>query len=783
MDKNAKTHLEETPETLNLWEVLSPYLSRWKWFALSALLALALAYAYLKYATPIYKASTIIMLKDDAKGGAINEFSILSDLDLSVKDNVENEVEVLRSRTLSEKVIEKLNLDVSYLRKDGFKTVDLYKNSPINFSIAKLSDKIENVNDLNLEVKGVNDIAYNLYDGGKLLGKYNYGESVNNQIGQFTVNKSEGAFKKADFSVKVAIREPKDVANDYRKSLNVNLLGKNTSVLELSSTHPNRSKAEDYLNTLVDIYNTDAIAERRFISENTSDFLTQRLDILTKEIDAVEKTTEKFKKENQVTDITSEANVYTQNTSEFEKRYLEINTRTELIDNVIKGFIDVETTGKTFPMLDALTADPALSAAINEHNKLVLSRNESAVNAGPENFRIKQMDEQIKSLKKSIRDNLLLLKSNLNIQKADISKQQRVLSGRVSSVPTLEREFREITRQQGVKDALYLYLLEKREEAEISTVALAPNAKIIDKAFSSNVPVAPKKGVILLAALVFGLAIPFLIIYLRELFDTKVKGKSDIDKYLSAPFLGDVPRSKSNERFIKANSNSEFAEALRIIRTNMDFFLGNIAENRCKTIFVTSSLPGEGKTFMAMNLAGTFALSGKKTLLIEMDVRNPKIGQNLKLPSQGLTNYLASSNIDINSIIVKLPDFKELYAIPAKVVPPNPAELLMNSKVTEMFEYLKTKFDYIIVDTAPVSLVADTLLIAKNADAFVYVVRENHSTKQMLKSVQKLYKENKLPNMSVLLNDTIVKANDNYGYGYFQDKLRRKKPWWKRIFG
>lgn len=783
MDKNAKTHLEETPETLNLWEVLSPYLSRWKWFALSALLALALAYAYLKYATPIYKASTIIMLKDDAKGGAINEFSILSDLDLSVKDNVENEVEVLRSRTLSEKVIEKLNLDVSYLRKDGFKTVDLYKNSPINFSITKLSDKIENVNDLDLEVKGVNDIAYNLYDGGKLLGKYNYGESVNNQIGQFTVNKSEGTFKKADFSIKVAIREPKDVANAYRRSLNVNLLGKNTSVLELSSTHPNRSKAEDYLNTLVDIYNTDAIAERRFISENTSDFLTQRLDILTKEIDAVEKTTEKFKKENQVTDITSEANVYTQNTSEFEKRYLDINTRTELIDNVIKGFIDVETTGKTFPMLDALTADPALSAAINEHNKLVLSRNESAVNAGPENFRIKQMDEQIKSLKKSIRDNLLLLKSNLNIQKADISKQQRVLSGRVSSVPTLEREFREITRQQGVKDALYLYLLEKREEAEISTVALAPNAKIIDKAFSSNVPVAPKKGVILLAALVFGLAIPFLIIYLRELFDTKVKGKSDIDKYLSAPFLGDVPRSKSNERFIKANSNSEFAEALRIIRTNMDFFLGNIAENRCKTIFVTSSLPGEGKTFMAMNLAGTFALSGKKTLLIEMDVRNPKIGQNLKLPSQGLTNYLASSNIDINSIIVKLPDFKELYAIPAKVVPPNPAELLMNSKVTEMFEYLKTKFDYIIVDTAPVSLVADTLLIAKNADAFVYVVRENHSTKQMLKSVQKLYKENKLPNMSVLLNDTIVKANDNYGYGYFQDKLRRKKPWWKRIFG
>lgn len=775
-----KSYLEDTPETFNLREQITPYLSRWKWFVVGAFLALALAFLYLKYATPLYRASTTIMLKDKNKGGAVNEFSILSDLEIGIKDNVENELEVLRSRTLSEKTIEKLNFDVSYFVKSGFKKVDLYKNSPIDFILNKLSNAVREEMPVNLEVKGVNDIAYNLYYNGKMLGKYNYGEVVSNQVGRFTINKVDENFSKPVFDLTVVLQDLESVASAYRKSLNVNLLGKNTSVLELSSTQPNREKAQDYLNTLVEIYNADGIADRRFISENTSDFLTQRLDILTQELDAVEKTTEKFKKENQVTDIVSEASVYTQNTSEFEKRYLDINTRVELIDNVIKGFIDTETTGKTFPMLDALTAEPALSAAINEHNKLVLSRNESAVNAGPENFRIKQLDEQIKSLKKTIKDNLLLLKSNLNIQKADISKQQRVLSGRVSSVPTLEREFREITRQQGVKDALYLYLLEKREEAEISTVALAPNAKVIDKAFSSNIPVAPKKMVVMLAALIIGLLIPFVIIYLLTLFDNKVKSKADIAKYVSAPFLGDVPHSKADGNFIKVNNNSEFAEALRIVRTNMDFMLSNIAENRSKTIFVTSSLPQEGKTFMAMNLAGAFALSGKKTLLIEMDVRNPKIGQYLKLPSQGLTNYLASSNLDINSIIVKVPDFQELYAIPAKVIPPNPAELLMNQKVVEMFDYLKTKFDYIIVDTAPVKLVADTLLLAKNADAFVYVVRENRSTKQMLQTVQKLYKENKLPNMAVLLNDTTLNSNDSYGYGYHQNKKR--KPWWKRLF-
>lgn len=778
MDSNIKSNFEETSETFNLRELIAPYLSRWHWFAIGGFVTLALAFIYIKYATPQYKASAIIMLKDDNKGGIMNEFSILSDLEMGVKDNVDNEVEVLRSRTLSEKAIKRLNLDVSYLDKD-LKS-DLYKTSPVNVTVGKISEKFENAKDLlMLEIRGVNDIAYDLYHEGKLLGKYNYGELVNNQVGQLVVNKSGETFDKADFVLFVKVEDFKSVATAYRKNLKVDLLGKNTSVLEISSVNSNRAKAEDYLNVLVDIYNSDAIAERRAISENTSDFLTQRLDVLTKELDEVEKTTERFKKENQVTDIASNADLYTQNASEFEKKYIDINTRVELIDNVIKGFIDTETTGKTFPMLDALTSDPSLSAAINEHNKLVLSRNESAINAGPENFRIKQLDEQILSLKKTIKDNLLLLKSNLNIQKSDIGRQQRVLSGRVNSVPTLEREFREITRQQGVKDALYLYLLEKREEAEISTVALAPSAKIIDRASSSSIPIAPKKNIILLAALVFGMAIPFVIIYLKTLFDTKIKSKDDVSKYLSAPFLGDVPHTKSNEKIIKANNTSDFAEALRIVRTNMDFVLSNIAENKNKTIFVTSSFPKEGKTFMAMNLAGTFALSGKKTLLIEMDIRNPKMGQYLKLPSQGLTNYLASNNIDINSVIAKVPDFEELYVIPAKVVPPNPAELLMNPKVSEMFDYLKTKFDYIIVDTAPVSLVADTLLTAKSADAFVYVVRENYSTKQTLKEVQKLYKENKLPNMSVLLTDTTLKTN--HGYGYYQN-FSKKKPWWKKFF-
>lgn len=788
MDNNLKEQYfdEDKTESINLREQIELYLIHWKWFALGVFLMLVGAYLFLRYSTPVYKATSVIMLKDEYRGGAANELSVFSDLGVlkGTKDNAENEMEILRSRTLSEKVVEKLQLNISYLKDGKIKSSDLYKNSPVNIDVVDLTEESKLYTSLRLEVKGIDNNNYHLFFQEKKIDEYKYGDTIVNNLGKFVINKDKENFPNEGFNITIILQSIKKTAQSYRAQMQINPLGKYTSVLELTMLHSNKEKAEDYLNTLVELYNSEGIADRRFVSENTLEFLSKRLDVLADELEEVESEAEKFKKENRITDILTETKVWVENASEFEKKYIDINNRIEIIDNVITGFIDEDTKGKSFPMLDALTSDPSLATAIEEHNRQILYRNSLARSAGPENSKIKQLDLQIEAYKKAIRGNLTQLKSNLLITRAEINKQRGSLSGRIGSIPTLEKEFKGIGRQQGVKNALYLYLLQKREETEISIVATAPNAKIIDYAQSSDAPVSPKRNMIYLAALVLGILIPFAIIYLINLMDTKVKSRFDVEKLLTVPFLGDVPHSESNEEIIKPESRSGSAEALRIIRTNMEFILSQVPKDRAKTVFITSTLPKEGKTFVAVNLAGTFALSGKKTLLIGMDIRNPKLSDYLKLPSKGLTSYLASNDVDLDSIIVKQEGYKEFYVMPPGIIPPNPAELLMSTKIAEMFEYLKAKFDYIIVDTAPVSLVTDTLLIAQNADAFVYVIRENYLDKRMLHIPQKLYKEKKLPNMSVLLNDTYSRKGYGfgYGYGYGYGIEEEKKPWYKKFF-
>src|SRR5690606_17324338 len=475
---------------------------------------------------------------------------------------------------------------------DGkIKSFDLYKKSPINIDIIELSDESKLIGSLKFEVEGINNNTFLLSFQEKKIGEYKYGDTLVNNLGKFVLNKVEENFSNDQFSISIIIESVKKVAQAYRNQLQIRLLGKYTSVLELTVLHSNRQKAEDYLNTLIELYNSEGIADRRFISENTLDFLSKRLSVLAEELEEVEGEAEKFKKKNHVTDIITEAKVWVENASEFEKKYIDINNQIEIIDNVITGFIDEDTTGKTFPMLDPLTSDPALATAIDEHNRQVLRRNNLAQSAGPENHKIKQLDQQIEAYKKAIRGNLVQLKSNLLITRSEISKQRENLSGRINTIPTLEKEFKGIGRQQGIKDALYLYLLQKREETEISLVAMAPNAKIIDSAQTLDTPVSPKGKIIYIAAFILGILIPFAIIYLINLMDTKVKSRLDVEKLLTIPFLGDVPHSESNEEIIKPSSRSGSAEALRIIRTNMEFILSQIPEGQAKTIFVTSTLP------------------------------------------------------------------------------------------------------------------------------------------------------------------------------------------------
>jgi capsular exopolysaccharide synthesis family protein len=420
------------------------------------------------------------------------------------------------------------------------------------------------------------------------------------------------------------------------------------------------------------------------------------------------------------------------------------------------------------------------SGLIVSYNQLILDRNRILKSATEVNPTVVKLDQEISSLKSNVYSSLARLQSNLNIQKRDLHSNENVLNSKIGKIPVQERQFRVIARQQKVKEELYLYLLQKREETAISLSATEPNARVIDAAKASKIPVAPKKNIIYLAALLLGLLVPFGVIYLMDLLDTKIKSRLDLDGKTSIPFIGDVPTSDSPSEIIKSESRTSSAEALRIIRTNLEFMVSKVADNQAKTIFLTSTFPKEGKTFVSVNLAATFALSGKRVLLIGMDIRNPKLDEYLALPDYGVTNYLSSNDLKIEDLVVKQKGFENFYVLPAGIIPPNPAELLMSKKVDLFFNALKAQYDYIIVDTAPVSLVTDTLLIAKHADCFIYVARANFLEKRMLSIPNGLFKERKLPNMCMLLNDT--DSTKGYGYGYGYGVAVKKVSWYKKVF-
>lgn len=786
MNQEFNTIDEQHDNSFSIREQIDKYLIYWHWFATGAIVALVIAFLYLRYyTTPNYRSVSTILVKDDKKGGIASELAAFSDIGMltGVKSNVDNEVEILKSRTLVENVVKRLDLNIFYIAEGRVKSSYLYKQAPIEVEfLTKNADFYKK--EYNFVIESHSENKFVVWNEEKKLGEYAFGATVKSEAGDFIVKKNNTYFEQnkdnsvKSFSIQVKIAPLTKVTESLKTRLTVNALSKNTSVIELALIDPVKEKSEDFLNTLVRMYNEDAIADKNFISENTSRFISQRLELITQELDGVEKNVEGYKKENKITDIASEAGLFLENASQYEKNVIETETQMKVVV-AMKEFLKNSKKGDLLP--SNLSSDASASGSIDEFNKMVLERNRILKSSTPSNPVIIALDEKIEALKIGVNESLNRMQSALTIKKRDLDRQEGLLGGRISRIPTQEREFRVLQRQQQIKESLYLYLLQKREETAISLAVTAPNAKVIDAAKASDIPVSPKKNLIYLGALFMGLLIPFGIVYLRDLLDTKVKSRQDIEAKIKAPFLGDIPQSLSANELITTTSRSSAAEALRIAKTNLEFMLNHVPDGQAKTIFLTSTFPKEGKTFVTANIAATIALSGKKVLLIGLDIRNPRLDDYIPIPSKGLTNYLSSKDDDINSYIIKHSGFEEFYVLPSGVIPPNPAELLMSKKVNTLFEQLKKEYDYIVVDTAPVSLVTDTMLVAHLADVFIYVVRANYLDKRMLSVPQTIYREKKLPNMCLLLNDTDMTKGYGYGYGYGAD-LEDERPWWQKLF-
>lgn len=766
---------------------LEKYLIHWQWFVISACISLFSAFLYLRYTTPQYQATTTILVKDEMKGEMLSEMSAFADLGLSsgLKSNVDNEIEILKSRTLVERIVKKLNLNTSFLVEGRVVDREIYEKTPIEvYFVDKTNQFYENK--INLKFSELTPHTFSLEnetleDAPKIIfshkNEFRYVELIPTPYGRLIIKKIKSKDNNSTDnhqSIRIVINPLGDVVESFRNRLKVKPISKTSSIVAISITDPVVKKAEAFLDNLIQIYNEDAAADKTFISENTSKFIANRLMLITQELDGVEQDVQSFKKSNELTDIDSEAKLFIEGSNEYDKKGVE----TEIQLNVVSSMLDFMKKSSNSDLLPSniITGQGDASGLIGSYNQLVLDRNRILKSATAENPSVVKMDQQIASLKSTVAASLLQLQSNLSIQKRSLSRNEGILNAKIGKIPVQERQFRIIARQQKVKEELYLYLLQKREETAISLSAAEPRARVIDAANTGKMPVFPKTNMIYFAGLLLGLLIPFGIIYTDDLLDTKIKSRLDIEGKTNIPFIGDVPTSDFPSEIIASDSKTSSAEALRIIRTNLEFILTKVPDGIAKTIFVTSTFPNEGKTFVSANLAATFALSGKKVLLIGMDFRNPRLNEYLTLPERGVTNYLSSKDLVLKDLIVKHEGYKNFYILSSGVIPPNPAELLMGGKVDLLFKTLKSQYDYIIVDNSPVSIVTDTLLIAKNADCFIYVARANFLDKRMLDIPNRLYKEQKLPNMCLLLNDT----NSEKGYGYGQGMKR--KVWYKDLY-
>lgn len=768
-------------EDISIKDQIRQYLHYWPWFILSLIICLSLAYLKLRYSTYSYVTEATILIKDD-KNASLSEIAIFEDLGLTGsalnKSQFENEIELLRSRRLLTGVVDNLKSNIRYFKEGSIKTSELYENSPF---VLKLYDDPDNakVASGNFVIKITSDTTFEIKEGeeGETTTQ-TFGDPFAVSFGDIAlipiVNSQSLLESKGNYIVNITSVE--NVVNSLRSGVQIQSVSKNSSILKLTLVTPQKRKAEATLNALIEAYNKDAIDDRNLVSKNTADFIINRLSIITKELDSVETDKVTFKEENNLTDIRAEGQLFLENASELNKKQIAIATQKELL----KSMSEYLKSSNEYSLLPSNLGIESsnIAQAVEEYNGLILRRQRLLQSSTESNPVVVELSNQIQQLKGNVDENLNTVILALDIEDRDLRKQQNRIGGKISQIPSIAKSSRDIERQQTIKESLYLYLLQKREETAISLAVTTPKAKIVDSAYSSKNPVSPRPKIIYLAALVVGLLIPFAIVFLKLLFDTKIHNRVDLEREIPRlPILGEIPIIDSKEsEVIKNNDRSVLAEAFRILRTNLGYFIkGNQNGN---VIFVTSTIKGEGKTFVAYNLAITLTSTGKSVLLIGADIRNPQIHRYIDKNEWtiGLSEYLFDSSVEVDAITNTVDiDSQNFDVILSGRIPPNPAELLMSDRLEKIIEEVRGKYDYVIVDTAPTLLVTDTLLISQLADTTVYVCRAEYTDKKLLQYPKELYDEGKLKNIAFAINGIKITnfgygSKYGYGYGYGQEQ-------------
>lgn len=765
-------------EILPLSDVFTMTLRHWPWIILSVVICVGFATLYILRTPKVYTRSAEIQIKDNEDGAAPTEFKDLGLFQSS--SNVQDEIAILDSRDLMEEVVRRLNLDNSYYREGFFHDSIAYgTNLPIDLTIkdipeaAAVSLKIKvnksgnvTLSDIKMPKKELPDKTY--------TGMLN--DTIMTAIGKMVVKPTSEYKKGKDVDLIFRKTPFESACKSFSGRLGVSLTDKDGNVITLTMADQSQQRADDVLSMLITVYNESWIRDKNQITVSTSNFIDERLGVIEDELGNVDSDISAYKSANLIPDVQAAASMYMEKSQKAEEEILKLNNMLQMMKDIRSYLNSHNSNNQLMPSMPANggISSQGITTQINDYNKRVLQRNALAEKSSEQNPIVIQLDGQIAAQRKAIM-------STVDNEIADLSNKLKTYRGseaqttsRIATNPTQAKNLLSVERQQKVKEELYLFLLQKREENELSQSFTAYNTKIVNRPGPSDVPPSPRKMHVLGLAFLLGLAIPFGVTYVRESNNTKLRGRKDI-KQLKVPFLGEIPqdpaskgkKAKDSDRtiLVKAGARDIVNEAFRVLRTNVEFLAA--ADGSSSVIAVTSFNPGSGKSYITVNLAMSIALKDKKVLVIDGDMRRGSASAYVDSPSKGLSNYLSGAISDVNSVIVKSKDCERLNVLPVGSVPPNPSELLGLPKFAEMLEALKSQYDFIVIDCPPIEMVADTQIIDRYADRTFFIIRAGLLERAMIPELDNLYESKKYKNMALILNGTSnLKGRSGYGYGY-----------------
>ena len=756
---------------VSLRSFFAKYLRYWYLFVIMITIALGGAYLYLRYATPVYQINAVLLLKKEDK--SLNGESILSEKKaLSDEKNIENEIETLKSRSLIQRVVDNLNLTVSYFQKGQVRSSEeVYTNSPIRLVARQLTPLAYKDPIL---VRIVDKDHYEVSNNeGKTIGRYKFDTSVKNEIGQFTTSLVDSLYSPDNVLVDVSFSNEESVVQTYQTALKVELLNQKSTVLKLGLESTVSAKGKDVLNELLKEYRNEAISARNNEAGKALRFIDERLKLISSQLGAVEKSVESYKSGEGITDLSAEGNLFLSSVKNNDDKLNELSVQLKVL-NSVERYLKSSVNGAAPATL--MANDPVLTGLLTKLNELESQEEKYSRTTQLDNPYRQTTIAQIASTKKSILEYIDNQRENLLVSQNSLKQINNQLTTSIRTIPRKEREFLDIKRQQAIKENLYVLLLNKKEETAISYASSSVDSQIMDYPYSLPHPVKPNRSSIYLLAFFAGLLIPLGFISVRGMLNDTVQSRKEIEDETGIMLFGEITKKPKNVKsnIVDLNSHTIIAEQFKILRANLQYKSKKEFIGEGQTILVTSSVSGEGKSFVSINLSLSMALLDKKVIVVELDLRQPQIEKYLGMSNfsaSGMSDYLLG-NADAEDIIQKTGINPNLYLISSGQIPENPTELLSNGNIKFLLEKLRNQFDYIILDTPPVSMLADASLLSDYADTTLYVVRHQYTPRTYMPFLSKLNESNKFKSLNLIVNAVDYPNAEDFGYGYAYPKRK-----------